>query len=248
MKFEKYQGIGNDFIILEKDITKEEVRLLCDRHYGIGADGIIVNSKKNGLPYMHFYNQDGSIATMCGNGIRCYASYLESKGEDFSKIDTLSGIKHIKKVGDKFRVDMGEPTVDFTDKPLLENINFDAVFTGCHHLLIYDDEKKYGKDFLNENSHELEEDNKLFPNGTNVNLVRVKDRKNIEIMTHERGVGITLACGTGASASAYMSYKKGLVDNIVNVKLLGGELEIEISEDNKIYMTGPAKFVYKGEI
>lgn len=248
MKFEKYQGIGNDFIILEEDIPVEKVKLLCDRHFGIGADGVIINENKNGLPYMKFYNQDGSLATMCGNGIRCYASYLESKNINYSEIDTLSGIKKINKVGNEFRVNMGKARVDFIDKQLIDGIKFDSLFTGCDHLVLFDNERKYGIEFLENNSYELEENKDLFPQGTNINLVRVVDKNNIEIITHERGVGITLACGTGASACAYISHKKGFVSNKVNVKLLGGNLEIEIAEDGYIYMTGPANFVYKGEI
>lgn len=243
MKFTKYQGLGNDFIIIDENLEKEQVIKLCDRHFGIGADGLIINSIHEGIPYMKFFNSDGSVAKMCGNGIRCYADYLNNKGLDFSKIYTLSGIKEIEKIGDDYRVFMGKAEEKFLDKEFLsESLN--SIYTGTNHCIIVSDKDL---DYLNEIGPIIEKNTELFKDGTNINLVKVIDNNNIRIYTYERGVGITLACGTGACASAYLTNLKGYTGKLVNVNLLGGNLKIELSSKG-IYMIGSAKKVFEGEI
>lgn len=243
MKFTKYQGLGNDFIILDVDISEKEVKKLCDRHFGIGADGVIINSMKNNLPYMKFFNADGSRAKMCGNGIRCFADYLCNKGIDFSNIYTLAGVKTIEKIGDKYKVFMGKASEKFLNKQFL-NETLHSVYTGTEHCVVLEDRnieyvKKIGPIIENEKT--------LFPTGTNVNFVKIEDKNNIKVYTYERGVGITLACGTGACASTYIANKLGLVNDDVTVKLLGGNLQIQLT-DKGIYMIGEAKKVFEGEI
>lgn len=243
MKFIKYEGLGNDFIIIDEDISVEEVKRLCDRHFGIGADGLIVFKMKNDIPYMHFYNADGSFASMCGNGIRCYADYLYNKGINIEKIDTLAGIKNVEKVGNNYKVYMGKARVDFENIEH-DNMLLNSIYTGTEHCVIITDKKL---DYLKEVGPNIEKNKNLFPIGTNVNFIEILDRSNINMLTHERGVGITLACGTGACASAYISNKKDLVDKKVNVHLLGGDLVIDITDEG-IYMTGPANKVFEGDI
>lgn len=243
MKFTKYQGLGNDFIITDENIKKEKIKKLCDRHFGIGADGLIINSKYNDIPYMKFFNADGSVARMCGNGIRCYADYLYNKGLDFTKIYTLAGIKKIEKIGNNYRVFMGKAEEKFLDKNFLsENLN--SIYTGTNHCVIISDGDI---EYLNKIGPLIEKNTMLFKEGTNINLVKVVDRQNIRVYTYERGVGITLACGTGACASAYLTNLKGYTDKIINVNLLGGKLKIELSSEG-IYMIGSAKKVFEGEI
>ena len=121
VKFSKFNGLGNDFIITDENIEQEQIQKLCDRHFGIGADGVIINSVKDNMPFMKIFNADGSVAKMCGNGIRCYAKYLDLKGEDFTNINTLAGIKNISKVDDKYRVCLGKAIIKFLDKQVIVN-------------------------------------------------------------------------------------------------------------------------------
>lgn len=243
MKFEKYQGLGNDFIILDEDIDEKRVKELCDRHFGIGADGLIIYTYKDGLPYMKFFNADGSRAKMCGNGIRCYAAYLYSKKIPYTKIYTLAGIKEIEKIDDKYKVYMGKAKIDFLEYSY-KDLKLNSINTGTEHCVIIADKSLKELEII---AKDLSNRKDLFPKGTNVNMINIKDRKNIQMYTYERGVGITLACGTGACASAYLANLKKLVEPKVRVQLLGGVLEITISKDD-IYMLGDAKKVFEGEI
>ncbi len=249
MKFYKYQGLGNDFIIIEEEIEKKLIKKLCDRHFGIGADGLIVYNNVDNKPFMTFYNADGSSAKMCGNGIRCYASFLDYKNKDFSVIKTLAGDKQIDKIGEfDYKVCIGNAKVEFENKILFDNIKVNFLNTGTEHVAIIVDEKNFNEKKLLEYTNKIVSNKKVFPNGTNVNVAKIVDEHNIEVLTYERGVGITLACGTGASACVYVAYKQGLVKAQSNVKLLGGNLIIQIEENGEIYMTGAAKKVFTGEI
>lgn len=248
IKFSKYNGLGNDFIITDENISSETARKLCDRHFGIGADGLIINSTKDGLPFMKFFNADGSIAKMCGNGIRCYAKYLDLKGINYFKINTLAGIKQVEKIEDEYRVCLGSAKVNFLDKEIkLENrkIKLNYIDTGIDHCCIIDENMDF--EFLKKYGEKIEKNYNIFPNGTNVNLVHILSESEMNVYTWERGVGITLACGTGASACVYAANLKGLVDKKCKVNLLGGPVKISITEDN-IYMTGTATKVFDGEI
>lgn len=275
IKFTKMYGLGNDFVILDYEeylkIGKEmsEVaKLLCDRHFGIGADGLITvnpNPVKTDTAW-YFYNSDGSVAQMCGNGIRCFAKYAEAKNlvnkKEFS-VETLAGVI-IPKINND-----GTVTVNM-NKPILEpslipvrvksNLNFEvnagdknfianAVSMGNPHCIIFTEEdtkacaKKYGS---------LIENNILFPEKTNVEFIKILSRKEINLDVWERGCGITLACGTGACASVVAGIMNGLLDNTVQVNLPGGKLVIEWSGNNQntdcsVYMTGPAEFAFTGE-
>lgn len=244
MKFVKYQGLGNDFIITDEELTDEQVISLCDRNFGIGADGVIVNRKVDGIPYMHFYNRDASIATMCGNGIRCYADYLRKRGEKFDKILTPSGLKEIEYVDSKYKVFMNKASIGFIDKEIYGK-DFTFVNTGTGHAVTFVDE--IDRTFLDEYAVSMEDMLDIFTEGTNINLVKVIDRDNIEILTHEKGVGITLACGTGACATAFVANLKNFTNKNCSVRVLGGILNIEL-KDEGIYMIGPAQEVFTGEI
>lgn len=243
MKFTKYQGLGNDFIIIDEDISVEKIKKLCDRHFGIGADGLIINSFYKGLPYMKFFNADGSVAKMCGNGIRCYADYLNKKNIDFSKIYTLAGIKEVTKVELGYKVFMGSAVEEFLDKEYSQ-FELNSIYTGTSHCVIITDENI---DTLTKVAPLIQKDKYLFSDSTNVNFVKVINDENIRVYTYERGVGITLACGTGAVASAYLTNKKNYTKSKVKVDLLGGSLYILI-EEKGIYMIGEAKKVFEGEI
>lgn len=271
--FTKMQGTGNDFIILNYLKEKLEysnkllVKYLCDRHYGIGADGVILLEKSNIADFkMRIFNSDGEEAKMCGNGIRCIAKYiyekeLIEKNINEIKIETISGIKivSIEIEGDtvtNIKVNMGHPIFDKSkipmiydekaEKIIIKGIEIYPISIGNPHCVCFTKElenydvEKYGK---------LIENYKYFPEKTNVEFVKIIDKNNIKIRVWERGVGETLSCGTGACASAIISQKYKNIENLVYVELLGGKLEIEYNDKlNEIYLKGPAEFVFEGEI
>lgn len=276
VNFTKMQGLGNDFIILDFEeyqkinlpIDKLALRL-CDRHFGIGADGLIVvnpNTKETDIGWL-FYNSDGSMAQMCGNGIRCFAKYVFEKGyinkKEFS-VETKAGTI-IPKILDNglVRVNMGNPILIPEKIPAKvdNNLNFkiiaqDKIFTanaismGNPHCVIITtgDTKelalKYGRDI---------EINEIFPQKTNVEFIKILAKDEINLDVWERGCGITLACGTGACASVVSGILNGLLDNKVKVNLPGGQLLIEwmgtINDTNyNVFMSGKADFSFTGFI
>jgi len=276
LKFEKYQGAGNDFVIVsEKELIEKGIpeygefaSQVCNRHFGIGADGLIILKYVASMPFMFFFNADGSQAPMCGNGIRCFSHYLVNNhlvaGNEFV-VKTVPGDLTIRvnydEERDDFsaRVNMGKPIFKIkelinTEKEqfLREKINIDGkeieisyIFMGTDHSVIFvDDFSDYNIDEIGE---KIENYTDLFPKKVNVNFVKVYDRKRIEVITWERGAGRTLACGTGATASAVLARTFGFVDNKVNVKVPGGQLVIEYEGgENNAFMTGPSEKIAEG--
>lgn len=256
----------------------EVVRRLSDRHFGIGGDGVIfINPSENADFEMEMYNADGSRGKMCGNGIRCVAKFVYDKGlsrknplkiESFGSVKTLYLTLKDDKV-DTVRVDMGEPvlkadevpvdpskTLGFTDsedrlisvpvKYKSEKENVTAVSMGNPHAVIFVDntEKLDLKDMGPVHEH-----HPAFTEGVNTEFVQVIDRTHLKMRVWERGSGETLACGTGACASLVAAVLNGKSERKATLHLLGGDLEIEWDEkDNHIYMTGPARIVFEGEV
>ena len=276
LKFTKMHGLGNDYVYMDainqKIENREELaRYVSDRHFGIGSDGLILICESKVADFrMQMFNSDGTEAEMCGNGIRCVGKFVYDKkmtNKDIVTIETLAGIKTLKltiKDGkvEKARVDMGEPILEPNKIPVIskempvknlklkiedKEFNFTAVSMGNPHAITFIDEdvkefelEKYGKPI---------EINDAFPKRTNVEFLNIVDRNNIKMRVWERGAGETLACGTGACASAVASALNGYTDRNVNVELLGGTLEIEWNEENNhVYMTGSATTVFEGEI
>ena len=272
LKFEKYQGAGNDFVIVsEKELIEKGIpeygefaSQVCNRHFGIGADGLIILKYVASMPFMFFFNADGSQAPMCGNGIRCFSHYLVNNhlvdGNEFV-VKTVPGDLTIRvnydEEKDDFsaRVNMGKPIFNIkelinTEKEqfLREKINIDGkeieisyIFMGTDHSVIFvNDFSDYD---IDEIGKKIENYTDLFPKKVNVNFVKVYDRKRMEVITWERGAGRTLACGTGATASAVLAF----VDNKVNVKVPGGQLVIEYEGgENNAFMTGPSEKIAEG--
>lgn len=276
INFTKMQGLGNDFVVLDYEEykktnkTPQELALkLCDRHFGIGADGLIIvnpDTKDTDIGWI-FYNNDGSIAQMCGNGIRCFAKYVFEKGyvnkKEFS-VETKAGTI-IPKILDNglVRVNMSQPILEPDKIPVKvnNNLNFDvvvsdrtflanAVSMGNPHCIIITDENtkelalKYGREI---------ETHPLFPEKTNVEFIKILSRDEINLDVWERGCAITLACGTGACASVTAAILNGLCDNKVKVNLPGGQLLIEWDgniNDTKhdIFMSGRADYSFTGQI
>lgn len=259
-------GCGNDYVYIDcrnglPENISELAVAMSDRHKGVGADGLILicPSEKADL-MMRIFNADGSEGNMCGNGIRCVAKFAFDKGitdQHELAIDTLSGVKYIRisddaLPGDKeirVSVDMGEPGVESTAECI--RLEDGSVLTGASismgnpHFVCFLQESP-GDDLVL-GKGPLAEHHKRFPDRTNVEFARVLGRHNIEMRVWERGSGETMACGTGACATAVAAIKKGLADNEVNVKLLGGDLKITLDERGHVIMEGPAATVFEGE-
>lgn len=275
MKFTKMQGIGNDYVYVNcfEETVADPARTaeyVSDRHFGIGSDGLIlIKPSKVADCMMDMYNLDGSQGAMCGNGIRCVAKYVYDYGivkKTELTVETKSGIKKLKlsvkngKVS-QVEVNMGEPILKASEIPICsendqvlnEAIEVDGtiyhmtgVSMGNPHAVVFLEDvenldiEKLGPSF---------ENHPRFPDRVNTEFIQVLDPNTLKMRVWERGSGETLACGTGACASAVASALNGFSGNEVTVKLLGGDLKIRWDrESNQVYMTGPAAVVFDGEI
>ena len=276
IKFTKMNGLGNDFIILDyseylkTNLSPDKLALkLCNRNFGIGADGLIIvnpNTDKADISWI-FYNSDGSIAQMCGNGIRCFARYIYDNKiinkKEFS-VETKAGIIVPKIISDtEVFVNMGQPILEPPKIPCDYKINMNipysidnkefllnAVSMGNPHCIIF--VEKGSKDFALKYGAIIEKD-VLFPEKTNVEFVEVLSKNEVTINVWERGCGITLACGTGACATTVAGILLGYLDNTVKANLPGGALKIEWAGNScdtkhNVYMTGRADYSFSGEI
>ena len=276
LKFEKYHGTGNDFIIVhEKDLIEKGIpdyselsSQICDRHFGIGADGLLILKYVANMPFMFYYNSDGSQAPMCGNGIRCFSHYLKNNNIEMNNVFTVKTVPGDLTIetsedeeNDSFfaKVNMGKPIFDVKklintekDRFLKEKIEIDGkeieisyIFMGTDHSVIFvEDFNKYDINLL---GSKIENHTELFPKKVNVNFVKVYDREHIEVITWERGAGRTLSCGTGVTSSVVLSRMFGFVEERVNVKVPGGNLLIEYdSYGSEAFMTGPSEKIAEG--
>lgn len=279
LNFIKMHGAGNDYIYVDGmkyQIPDESAaaKKLSDRHFSVGGDGLIIIKKGTKADYeMVMYNADGSRGAMCGNGIRCVAKYLFDEGytnnEKEFTIESMDAIKHIKvNVIDgkavSARVDMGKPILKASDIPVNFNgekcvnqpvtfadreFNMTCVSMGNPHAVMFIDEHPSEFD-LNKYGSIAEQDTSLFPDRVNAEFAKIIDRNNIEMRVYERGAGETLACGTGACATAVSAILNGYCNNKVTVHLLGGDLLIEWSgnENDSVIMTGPAEYAFTGTV
>ena len=279
IEFTKMQGCGNDYVyidgarfVIPMEEKPELVRKLSNRNFGIGSDGVIfINTiAKDGVDFeMEMWNADGTRSEMCGNGMRCVGKYVYDKGlTDKENVAVISG-GHVKYLDYTFedgkvklvKVDMGAPILKAVEVPVVsehetvvaedivvngETYQMTCVSMGNPHAVVFMDSvadldiEKVGPYFEN---HER------FPRRTNTEFVRVIDRKTLEMRVWERGTGETLACGTGACATAVAAILNGYAEDEVTVKLLGGDLKIKWDkEENTVYMTGPAEVSFEGVI
>ena len=278
IKLTKMQGCGNDFVILDYDEYKktgmpmpELAKKLCDRHFGVGADGMIIpdcNTDKSsniGEPVdigWYFYNSDGSIAQMCGNGMRCFARYVYDRGlvnkKEFSVMTGAGVIKPEISDDGNVRVDMGIPILEDSKIPfkgerrlkaLDREFEITPVSMGNPHcVIIVDDEPmemavKYGP---------VIEKHEYFPEKTNTEFVKILSGAEIDMCVYERGCGITLACGTGACASVVACVLNNLTEQKVKVNLPGGSVYVEWQGNRanfakNIYLMGPANYSFTAE-
>lgn len=277
MKFIKMQGCGNDYVYI--DCLKEKVEnekeaavLLSNRHFGVGADGLILIKKGTAADFeMVMYNPDGSRGEMCGNAIRCVARYVYDSGYVDSARFTVESMGKVKIIElflngndvEGAKVNMGEPILNAADVPVNFNLqrvvnqpvniggrdfNMTCVSMGNPHAVMFIGESP--REFNLEKFGPLFENDKMFPNRVNAEFARVINKNEIEMRVWERGTGETLACGTGACAVAVAAMLCGYADNEVTVHLTGGDLKINWSgsESDPVYMTGPAEYVFTGEI
>ena len=272
IKVTKMQGCGNDFAIIDyteyqkTDMDMSELaKKVCDRHFGIGADGMIIpdTSVKETDIGWYFYNSDGSTAQMCGNGMRCFAKYVTDKGlinkKSFS-VKTGAGIIRPEISGDgNVKVNMSSPILEPEKIPFKGRENLkqelsagdrtfivNAVSMGNPHCVIFTEEDVY--DMAKTYGPKIEA-HEMFPEKTNVEFVKILSRDEVDFCVWERGSGITMACGTGACASVVASVLNNLTDCKVKVNLLGGAVTVDWSEHEQgtsqnIYLIGPAEYSY----
>ena len=270
LTFFKYEGLGNDFIVIEKTalgdarLSKDEAIALCDRHRGVGADGVLVVDVD--APRMDVINADGSVPEMCGNGLRCAALHLARRAGvetlDVS-IDTSSG-PHVCRVDNRageesVEVEMAVPSLEPRDLPLNANepwldrplevegrtLHVTGVSMGNPHAVTFDDvgvERMELGPRLQADPH--------FPEGVNVGFVSQLTEDTLHLDVLERGAGWTQACGTGACAAAVAAVATGRSERSrpLRVRLPGGVLDITVrAESERVLMKGPARFVFRGE-
>lgn len=271
IKITKMQGLGNDFVILDYDeyektgITMSELALkLCDRHFGVGADGMIIpkiDTTDTDIGW-YFYNSDGTTAQMCGNGMRCFAKYVyDNKLVDKKQfsVQTLAGVIKPELLDSGLvKVDMGAPILENEkipfkgDRKLKVNDKEFEIFPvsmGNPHCIVFTDEDPLE---LAQNYGPFIEKHEFFPEKTNTEFVKVLSRDEVDMRVYERGCGITLACGTGACATVVASVLNNLTEQKVKVNLLGGAVIIEWcgSQENlsgHVFMTGRADYSFFAE-
>jgi len=245
----KYHGARNDFIVLDaRAQAVDDVRAFalrwCDRHAGIGADGVLVVGSSDRAPVsMRIINADGSEAEMCGNGIRCVARYLDERGEgEELTVDTIGGLIRTQVIerGEiyRVRVDVGVPR--FVDVKSAEPQSA-LVVVGNPHLVLFREEIG-GFDLVA--MGEAAQSDARYPGGINVHLVEVEGPSTLRLRHYERGAGLTMACGTGTVAAAVASIVRGDVSSPVLARVPGGELTIEWDGSGHAFMTGPAVHVF----
>ncbi len=275
IKVTKMQGCGNDFVVIDySEYEKtglgmsELAKKLCDRHFGLGADGMIIpklDSKDTDIAW-YFYNSDGTTAQMCGNGMRCFAKYVYDKKlmkkKKFS-VKTGAGVISPEILDDgNVKVNMSSPILEPEKIPFKSNENLNqkinvldkefiinAISMGNPHCVIFTQNDVY--EMAKTYGPELEK-HERFPEKTNVEFVKIKSRNEVDFCVYERGCGITLACGTGACASVVAGVLNNLTDCKVKVNLLGGAVTVDWSEHEQglsenIYLIGPAEYSYFAE-
>lgn len=273
MRFAKYHGIGNDFVMIADpdgalELTPEKVRALSDRRFGIGGDGVIrvAPGGPDADLFMDYVNSDGSLGEMCGNGIRCLALFARDEGLADSnelKVMTRAGLKTVWIDGDQVRVDMGAPIFDPAQIPVSWegkdalhakfDLDDEVIQAACvsmgnpHAVLFHDDPMDAPVRTLGPRL----ETHPAFPNGTNVEFMHVDSPDHVTMRVWERGSGETLACGTGACAVGVVARLLGGAEPTMTVSLAGGDLLIEwegsTEKEAPVFMTGPAVRSFDGE-
>ena len=271
MKFWKYHGLGNDFVLTEDldgtlDATPQRAARLLNRHTGIGGDGwLLVRRSASCDVAMFLYNNDGSVAEMCGNGLRCFAKHVYDFGivkKEAFTVETLAGVMEVtidaedgrtktvtanlgRASFDRAEIPMvGEGTCDrLTVRALDRDFTISACRMGVPHVVVF------GQDFTDADVLRygpVLETSPLFPCKANINFANILDNCTVEVRTWERGCGRTLACGTGSSATAVLCHRAGYTGDDVEIRLQEGSLQIHLAPEG-VVMTGPAALAFTGE-
>lgn len=272
IQFVKMHGLGNDFVVIDAisqavNLDSDKIRFIADRHFGIGCDQVLLVERSTN-PEVDFryriFNADGGEVEQCGNGARCFARFVLEKGltdKNVVVVETNSGIIHLKSDPDgQVTVNMGNPQFEPSVIPISEKnratiyqlmledrqLEIGAVSMGNPHaVLVVEDVSAAPVATLGA----LLEKHPMFPQKVNVGFMEVVDRTHIKLRVYERGVGETMACGTGACAAVVIGCLRGLLENQVYVDLPGGRLLIRWDGENTpVWMTGPATFVFEGTI
>ncbi|MFO8153697.1 diaminopimelate epimerase [Thioalkalivibrio sp.] len=274
LAFAKMHGLGNDFVVIDGvrqqvDLSPDDVRLLADRHFGVGCDQVLLveppSDPATALFRYRIYNADGGEVEQCGNGARCFAVFVREQGltqADTIAVETRAGpiVLQVEPDG-QVRVDMGRPCFEPADIPFLAEaaaeeyaldvdgtiLSIGAVSMGNPHaVILVDDVRTAAVSRLGP----LIEHHPRFPNRVNAGFAAIRDRGRIDLRVHERGVGETLACGTGACAAMAVARRRGLVDARARVHLPGGSLVLSWTGlgTDPVWMTGPATTVFQGRI
>ncbi len=272
LRFTKMHGLGNDFVVIDAvrqdvHLDREDIRFLCDRHFGVGCDQLLL-VEASGDPRARFryriFNADGSEVAMCGNGARCFARFVREEGladEDEITVQTAAGLITLyHEPGGQVRVNMGVPRLEPAEIPFEapgrasaydlrldgETVRIGAVSLGNPHAVLrVEDIARTPVERLGP----VIESHPRFPERVNVGFMEVVGRDRIRLRVFERGVGETLACGSGACAAVVVGRVQGLLDETVVVDLPGGRLTVHwAGEGEPVWMTGPAQTVFKGTI
>lgn len=260
--YNKYHALGNDYIVIDPNkstitLTEKNIRLICHRNFGIGSDGILYgpffhDSSMSQRMSLRIFNPDGSEAEKSGNGIRIFARYLLDQHYVTEKefaLKTAGGtvqVELLDKTGHQIKVDMGTAAFAAVNEQLLINnkaLQITSLSIGNPHCVILCD--NLSTDAVLELGPVLENHSR-FPNRTNVQFLKVIDRRTIQIEIWERGAGYTLASGSSCCAAASTAYKLGLVDHEINVLMPGGVIQVTIRQDGHVFMTGPVTAVTSG--
>ena len=272
LQFTKMHGLGNDFVVIDSfaqeiQLTTEQIRFIADRHFGIGCDQLLLlaPSDKEGVDVRYIiYNSDGGEVTQCGNGARCVAAYLRQhdlvNGDEITAETRDSIINMTLQEGDQVRVNMGIPKLAPADIPIESQdyavqyrlslseteISFSAVSMGNPHAVIVVDNVRSAPVLTMGPEVQAQT---FFPQGVNVGFMQIIDSGHIKLRVYERGAGETLACGSGACAAVVAGCINSSLNQEIDVELPGGHLMVSWEgEGEPVWMTGPATFVYGGQI
>lgn len=237
------QGLGNDFVVLEGPVklSREDIERLCDRRFGIGADGVLVVTRGDSIR-MDYWNADGSVAEMCGNGLRCVARYAYDKGwapdRNFS-IQTAVGTRGVRVFEDRVEAELGRPHLQGPQN--LQGGDYELVDMGNPHAVAFVDDPSAAD--VSEIGRSLQDE---FPDGANVEFA-VLNGSRVEMRVWERGVGETLACGTGMAAVAAVAAQRFGLDSPIGISVPGGQASIDI-RDGVAWIIGPAEYSFRGSV
>jgi diaminopimelate epimerase len=264
INFTKMHGLGNDFVVMNNidgdiSLSTDEIRKLSDRRFGIGFDQLLMvesaTSKEADFRYVIF-NSDGSEVSQCGNGARCFALYIQRKGLSYKTtltVETNAGILILNiNHDDSVTVDMGAPNFEPSKIPLnveqesseyfVEGHKLGSLSIGNPHAILIQDEIKD----IKQTASKIQSSD-AFPEGVNIGFMQIINREEIKLRVIERGVGETLACGSGACAAVIYGVKRGRLDSKVTVHLNGGDAVVDY-DGNNVFLTGPGEFVYEGSV